>query len=517
MIYLSFIGNHDKIEANSESFGSVITIFKKYIEAITEVYLFVTPDKKNGNVKYSKIAFDNQNILETLKPNLKVNLIKLDVSNPIDYDIIYPVMLDKMLELNTDSEFNNSEKIINISSGTPTMTACWLILNQSGIIKDSKLVQSFETKYIESQESNVKVVNLNIDDFPSIQAPSSLKRQLTIISRENKELSRRVFNQELDLKLPAILGTSEKIREIKEQILYDINSDTSVLIIGERGTGKQVIANSIWSLYRREGDDKLLTLDCGTLPKELIVSELFGYKKGSFTGADKDNSGMLMHAKNRMLFLDEIGNMLIESQNTLLRFLNDGEIRKLGSDEILKIETQVIAATNKNINDSTLFAQDLKDRFDEIITLPPLRERKNDIPILVNYFLEVYSKLDEKSNPIRISDDIMETLVNYNWPGNVRELEKWIKRLIRRFDGGCIDKKDLPDRYIVEFLKDEDLEIPTPSLPLKISLEEYIEIIRDKAREIASNNMSEVDRLLNQTAGTEKQRQYRKKKNNGIV
>jgi len=507
MIYLTFIGNHDQITPG-QSFGAALTIFLDYKDAIREVFLFVTPSKKKDGVDYRKIAEQNKSAMLAAKPGLQIILVDIDLPNPIDFDLVYPVMLDETQKLFEDLSLRDAEKIINITSGTPTMTACWVLLQKSGLIPKARLVQSFETKYARERGRSTQEVNLEIDDFPQISAPPVLKRQLTILRREKAQLSEKLRAAEIDQQIPELIGQSKAIREIKEQILYDINDSTHVLITGERGTGKQVVAEAIWRLYHHQNDTRLKTFDCGTFAKELVTAELFGYVKGAFTGAVETRDGILKECHQRMLFLDEIGNLPMEGQNALLRYLSFGEMRKIGSREVEIVNTQILAATNKNICDSTLFAQDLKDRFDEIIEIPPLRSRREDVPCLVNLFLIRYSR-----KPLIIKNEIIDKLIQFDWPGNVRELEKWIQRIVRRFpDGGELSLSDLPEKFIQQILAEEDVDEDLPKLPLSLPFDLYIEKIKEKARSMSGGKMSEVDRLLNQKLGTEKQRQYRLRK-----
>lgn len=506
MIYVSILGNHDKITPGNP-FGATLTIFLQYKDKIENVFLFVTPSKRGSEINYQQIAEQTKGIMLEEKPDVKVELVNLPLDNPVDFDLVYPVMLDATQKILENEALRTAKKIINITSGTPTMTACWVLLHKSGLIPNSIIVQSFETKYAQQRGKSTQEVNLEIDDFPQIIAPSALKRQLTIVHREKEQLAKKVQLVDLDEKVPELIGHSQAIRQIKEQILYDIDEHTHVLITGDRGTGKEVVAHAIWRLYHRENDDKLTVFDCGAFPKELIISELFGYKKGAFTGATDDNPGILSLSDGKMLFLDEIGNLPMEGQFALLRYLQTGEIRRIGEQKVLRVETQIIAATNKNINDPTLFAQDLKDRFDDIIELPALKERKEDIPSLIQTFLNRYAK-----RPIVFKNDLIEHLVQYDWPGNVRELEKWIQKIVRRFpEGGVLSLKDLPERFIVDVVQEEEI-IELPELPLAVPLEEYIEMIREKAQQQAGGNMAQVDRLLKQKVGTEKQRQWRRKK-----
>ena len=379
------------------------------------------------------------------------------------------------------------------------------------MIKNANLVQSFETKFAENRGSSTQVVNLNIDDFPNITSPASIKRQLIIERRRRENLAGQLKNTKLDEAVPELIGKSDAIRDIKDQLLHDVDHDTQILITGERGAGKQIVADAIWRLFHQKNDDKLITFNCGALAPSLVVAELFGYRKGAFTGAEQDKPGILAQCENRMLFLDEIGNLPFDGQHALLRFINKGEYREVGSTEVKHVDTQIIAATNKNINDPTLFARDLKDRFDEWIELPPLRDRKDDIPLLISHFLSVYSKRSQLSSPLILDDLILEKLKDYDWPGNVRELEKWISRVCRRYDGGTLKLQDLPDRFINDFFF-FFYDIELPELPIRVGLDEYIELIRDKARHMSKGNMSEVDRLLGQKPGTERQRQFRKRK-----
>jgi|GEM_PF-1517574 len=512
MKYFTFVGNHDKIAAPQINSGPLFTIFLQNSEQINQVFILVTPSR--GSVDYTSIAQQNKKRIQAEKPDIKVEIVELKLENPVDFDLVYPTMLHETQKIIEQFKLQDAKKIINITSGTPTMTTCWVLLHSSGLIKNAQLVQAFETKHARRRGSSSQVVNLSIDDFPQITVPDEIKRQLTITSREKDLLSKQLTRTEEAARIPELVGNSNAMQDIKEQILYDVDVGVNVLITGERGCGKQVVANAIWKLYHRPGDNLLQTCDCGTIPKDLIASELFGYRKGAFTGADQNFAGRLSECDGRMIFLDEIGNMPLTGQKTLLRFLNDGEIPMLGTREVRRVNTQILAATNKDIHDETQFAQDLKDRFDEIIHIPPLRERKEDIAILANYFLSSYSRDASGGKPYVLEDALLQKLTEYDWPGNIRELEKWIKRITRRFSGGIIKLEDLPKRIITEIIQEDSAEddIQLPDLPLPVTLSDYMEMIREKARLYSGGNMAEVDRLLKQSEGTEKQAQYRNRK-----
>lgn len=510
MIYFTFVGNHDEIKG-TDHFGAVFNIFKEYKDEVSEVFIFVSPSTPKAD--YQKIASQNKQLISSLKPSVNVDIVKIDLINPIDYDIVFPKLLDSVSSIIITNRLEDESKLINITSGTPTMSTCWILLSASELITKCKLVQSFEKEFARKGEKTTREVDFNIDDFPQIKKPSDIKRKLTIAARENTKLKSILNIEKLNKKVPNLIGTSKKILEVKDQILFDVDSNSHVLIVGERGTGKEVVADAIWKLHHRKDDVKLQKFDCGSFSDNLIQSELFGHVKGAFTGADKPREGLLKKCENKSIFLDEIGNLSKESQSKLLRVLSTGEIRKLGADFVETIDIQILAATNKDVNDEKLFAQDVKDRFHEVIIIPPLRDRKEDIPILVEHFIGVYSEKYILSSPIILNNDVIEALINDDWAENVRGLQKWVERVIRRNkEGGKITLENLPSNHISRFQKDSKESIQLPKLPLSIPIEEYILMIQNEARKISGGNMSEVDRLLMQKPGTEKQRQYRKRK-----
>ncbi len=511
MVYFSFIGNHDTLAPRPEGLGAAANIFLRYKEEIDQVFLFINQTHHDSGADYLDIARQNSRFMTAEKPEAEIEVVTLRAANPVDFDLVYPAMLDQVLEILDQHHLQDAAKVVNITSGTPTMTTCWVLLERAGVLANARLVQAFEARYARRRGQSTREVHFAIDDFPHIQAPAALKRQLTLLHRENQRLSDQVHGAELDEKIPELIGQSRSIRDIKEQILLDINANTHVLITGERGTGKQVVAEAIWRLYHSANDPALVTFDCGAFSRELIAAELFGYKKGAFTGATHDNPGIIRQCRGRILFLDEIGNLPLAGQNALLRFINDGEIRSIGAFEVERSDARIIAATNKEIHDAEIFAQDLKDRFDECLTLPPLRERREDIPRLVQYFLSVYAKKYELTSPLILDDKIVDKLSAHAWPGNVRELEKWISRICRRCKGGTVTLKDLPERLITDLTREED-DLLLPDLPLPIPLEAYVEKIRDKARQHSGGSSANVDRLLQQPIGTERQRQFRKKR-----
>jgi len=229
-----------------------------------------------------------------------------------------------------------------------------------------------------------------------------------------------------------IVGNSEVVRNLRMEIHKAAQSQTNVLIRGKSGTGKELVASHIHYLGARKFE-KFVPINCGSLPQELVESELFGFEKGAFTGASAKKSGILEIANNGTVFLDEIGELSHSAQVKLLRFLQDGEIDKIGRTQSIRVNVRIIAATNKDLEKAISegkFREDLYYRLNVFsIWVLPLRDRKEDIPQLIHFFLEKFSKQMGRECPA-IEQQGMNLLMDYDWPGNVRELQNIVQRLL---------------------------------------------------------------------------------------
>lgn len=272
-----------------------------------------------------------------------------------------------------------------------------------------------------------------------------------------------------------IVGKSKEILEILKTLPQIAKSDSSILITGETGTGKEVIAKTIHSLSFRK-NNPFVALNCGAIPENLLESELFGFKKGSFTGADRDKDGILKKASGGTLFLDEIGELPINMQVKILRALEEKKILPIGGQKEEDIDIRLISATNKNISkmvENGKFRRDLYYRINVVeISLPPLRERKEDIPLLIDHFIKKFNALKRKR--IRgISKEALNFLLNYDFPGNVRELENIIEYSFIICDGDIIEISHLPKRLFPSksnsYLKFEDMKRDAILETLKIT------------------------------------------------
>jgi transcriptional regulator with GAF, ATPase, and Fis domain len=244
-----------------------------------------------------------------------------------------------------------------------------------------------------------------------------------------------------------LIGRSDAIRRIEEDVECAARSDAKVLITGETGVGKEVVSRLIHQRSAR-ASAPLVTLNCAGLPDSLLESELFGHVRGSFTGAYRDKPGLLEMAPNGTVFLDEVGEMSTRMQVVLLRFLESGEIQRIGADRShARVNVRLITATNRDLQAQIAaggFREDLYFRLNVIrLVIPPLRERAEDIPLLVNHFVNFYVH-QHKVAPTEISAAAMDALIAYRWPGNIRELKNVVERMVLKSAGTTIRETELP-------------------------------------------------------------------------
>ncbi len=243
-----------------------------------------------------------------------------------------------------------------------------------------------------------------------------------------------------------MIGDSGALKQVMAAVGRAAPTNATVLIQGESGVGKELVARTIHrnSLRSRE---RFVQVNCAAIPEELIESELFGHEKGSFTGATEKQVGKFEQADRGTIFLDEVGDMSAKTQAKVLRVLQEGEVERLGSARTIKVDVRVIAATNKNLEEEIekgTFREDLYFRLAVIpIHVPPLRERPEDIPLLVRHYMDYFSR-ENNARPRRITQAALDALQRYRWKGNIRELRNTVERLIIMSPGDTIDLADLP-------------------------------------------------------------------------
>ena len=299
--------------------------------------------------------------------------------------------------------------------------------DESYILKEGKKLLSVVATMIAQHVINIEIIRLE-------------KKQLR---EENKRLREKLGNK---YSITNIIGNSNKMREVYQMISQVSKSNATVLVRGESGTGKELTANSIHYNSNR-AKNAFIKVNCVSLPANLIESELFGHEKGAFTGAIKKKLGKFELAHMGTIFLDEIGSISLDVQVKLLRVLQEKEFERVGGHKTIKVDVRVVAATNKNLEQAVedeSFRGDLYYRLNVFpIYMPPLRERKTDILLLADYFLEKYAKENNKDIR-RFSTPAIDMLMEYHWPGNVRELENCIERAVLLCEGGVIHSYHLP-------------------------------------------------------------------------
>ncbi|MBD3162430.1 MAG: response regulator [Candidatus Eisenbacteria bacterium] len=291
------------------------------------------------------------------------------------------------------------------------------------------------------------------------------------LQSENHALKQQLRKSGADRK---IIGSADEMAKVFRMIEKVADTEATILIYGESGTGKELIAREIHYQSRR-AQGPFVSINCGALPKDLLESNLFGHMKGSFTGAIKDQPGLFTVSEGGTFFLDEVGEMAPATQVKLLRALQEREIIPVGGTKPVRINVRLIAATNadleREVNEGR-FRTDLFYRLNVIpLRLPALRQRRDDIPLLVEHFLKLYAPQGEITG---IANEGLDALMRYDWPGNVRELENVIERAVILNEGGEIRIQDLPEKVVRGPSKQGSLVIDTPSLTLEELEREYI-------------------------------------------
>lgn len=325
----------------------------------------------------------------------------------------------------------------------------------------------------------------------------AIEKQALVVENKflHEQLAHSGHNRHAD-----IIGQSDAMRDVIKLAEQVAPSQASVLIQGESGTGKESVASLIHYIGAKT-DKPFIKVSCAALPDSLLESELFGYEKGAFTGAVSQKEGRFELAHDGTLFLDEIGEITPSIQVKLLRVLQEGEFERLGGTKVLKSNVRIISATNVNLAHAIKqkrFREDLYYRLNVItINIPPLRERKEDIPLLISHFLKIYQK---KNNKVidGISEEALDILSDYQWPGNVREIKNVIERAVVLTQGRIITQKDLPENITGKKIEERRLTIPF-GMPLReIENKIIVETLRRSKgdKEVAANLLGITPRTI---------------------
>lgn len=343
-------------------------------------------------------------------------------------------------------------------------------------------------------ETAVKAVKFGAYDF--LEKPLSIEKTLVTLERAVEFLRLQEENLNLREQLEGevkLLGVSPHIEELRKKIEIFANSSSPVLITGESGTGKEVVARLL-HIKSPRAKMPFVAVNCAAIPEELIESELFGYERGAFTGAIGRKKGKFDLAHRGTLFLDEIGDMTLKTQAKILRILQEQEFERLGGTEKIKVDVRIIAATNKNLEEEIKNERFRKDLYFRLKVLPinllPLRERKEDIPVIVNHFIQYYCRIYRKAIK-GLTSEAMNVMVNYKWTGNIRELKNIVERLVIMGDDITIDIDDLPEELLSQPVGPEE----------RVVYEGSLEKARAEfEREFIYNNLKKFDFNITRTA-----------------
>ena len=357
------------------------------------------------------------------------------------------LLSDEGFEVLTASNGYEALKIIDVESPDLVLLDIWMpgidgIETLKEIKKNNDFIQVIMITGHGTIETAVNATKLGAYDF--IEKPLSIDKVIVAINNalkfrrikeENKYLRKKTLEKH------SLTGTSQQIIDLKKQIQITAPTNAWILIKGENGTGKELVARTIHLLSPR-ASQPLIDISCAAIPEEFIDSELFGHEKGAFPGAAVKKIGKLEMASGGTIFFDEIGDMSLKTQSKITRVLQEQKLQRLGGSRIIEIDLRVIAATNKNLEkeiENENFREDLYYRLNVIpIKVPPLRERQKDIPVLAEYFLDMSIK-QNRCGKKTITENGLKEFIGYSWPGNVRELKNLIERLVIMVDGDVIN------------------------------------------------------------------------------
>lgn len=478
-VLLTFTGFHDpfalSVTTGEMRAGPILTVVAE--RHFDRVYLFSTP-------KAAEISEQTAAAIKERHPGVSVEILEVPLKDPTNYLGILRQLRGHFKVLN--DAHPDAEYSISVSSGTPHMHACWLLLAASGEIP-ATILQSTPPEFVPEGRSLVREIDIHQKDFPTITRPVDGMGPVA-----DDEASVVAACREL-----GIVGEDPAFRKsLQEAFIFSQYDDFHVLLLGETGSGKEHFAQFIHHLGPRAGRP-MVTVNCSSIPENLVESQLFGHKKGSFTGATGDHEGKFKSADRGVLFLDEIGELPLPAQAKLLRVLDQGEIEPVGSTKPVKVNVRVIAATHRNLREMVKagkFREDLYQRFGSSIAIPPLRSRKVDIPVLAAHLLTAWNarhKHQKRLAPAAIND-----LIRYPWPGNVRELRRVIQQSAMLSPGKVIHPSDL--RFEAPLRTDPMSVLPDPSDGFRINdfLDEIKLHLIHRAMDLSGDVQARAARIL---------------------
>ena len=446
--------------------------------------------------------FDINRIRKTIEPfshRIKITKVFSDGSQAVNFikkgeEEIDVVIMDFQISGGLMGE-DLIREIKKINSSLQIIVITKMTINLTNYSFANSLIEAGAYWYCTKYPGDIDNYIYQPTDFVISIINAFQKKKLEMEQKKSNEKIERSISEVL--RQYRIIGESAPMVKLNEEINKCADSDICTLIRGSSGTGKELAAYNIHYRSRRKSEN-FIPINCGSIPNDLIESELFGYEKGSFTGADKKKPGLFELANKGTIFLDEVTELNQQAQVKLLRVVQDGQLEKIGRTEKIRVNVRVISATNKNIEEEVRakrFRQDLYYRLNVVsILVPDLKDRKSDIPLLLNHFLTHYSR-DMNIKMPEISDEAMEIFVNHNWPGNVRELKNVTQRIL--FSGEKIISGEVANNSLESLYQkpEEDFNgILFPNSKEIISLKDFEKKVRIKYFSfVRSNSASDTE------------------------
>lgn len=493
-ILFSFVGNRDPYNDRGEDeYGPLLS----HLQTVpyNRCYLICT-----GPEYYERARTVEEIARETTETG-KFNFINLDLKSPVDYEEIYTKLKDALDRVMEQLPAGHTEHTVLLDPGTPQMQTVWFLLVKSGHFR-ARLVQGVPPRFA-AGVYKVKEVNLESSVLPDIVLPDNKETGPVISHQPNlKDFEESPGDRWISGTRLRIIGKSESFLKTFEVAGRYAGYNVNVLIFGETGSGKGIFAQYIHEHSLRR-EKPMMEINCSAIPDSLVESELFGYVKGSFTGADRDRLGLFRTADGGTVFLDEIGDLPKQIQPKLLKVIEDNVLTPVGADKPVPVDVRIIAATNISLEEkieSGDFRRDLYERLNQVsLTIPPLREREEDIADLAETFLSEWNR--EYGEEKTIATECFDYFLQYPWPGNVRELRNAVQTLCAKSRDGLCTPEMLPSR-VLSYFREHDAEgpaevsIPENGIDVKAVLYDLEKRFYEEALKKAEGNGEKAAKLL---------------------
>lgn len=479
-VLLTFTGFHDPyfkgLVDKEEQPGPILSLLST--RSFDQIFLFDTPTTR-------KVTEETGFAISKLYPRSTVHILEMALSDPTNYHEIFRGIrghLQRIIE-----EFASACFFVAVASGTPHMHACWVLLAASGEIP-ARILHVRQPHFVTKERPLVSEIDLSSRDFPAVRF-----QDRPIEKIEESDIDVDAVKAQL-----GIVGDHPAMQSSLEMGAMLASSQAPILILGETGTGKELFARYIHTLSGRPREI-FIAVNCAAIPEDLVESLLFGHKKGAFTGAVSDQVGKFDSADKGTLFLDELGELPLPAQAKLLRVLQDGLVEPIGQAKAHKVDVRIVGATNRDLRKLVRQGKFREDLFYRLnvgeIKIPPLRERRSDIPKLA---LHILDRLNSSlRRPKRLSAEALSRLQSHSWAGNVRDLENVIERSVRLCRHDALDADDL---LITEPVTYADPLDALPDPYEGFSLDEFLGSARKqmilRALEASNGNQSQAARML---------------------